>query len=43
MIQIYKSISEENSSLKILKNIESGCWINVVAPSDEEHLQFLKN
>ncbi|NLL31687.1 MAG: magnesium transporter CorA family protein [Clostridiales bacterium] len=42
MIQIYKSISEENSSLKILKNIESGCWINVVAPSDEELILISK-
>jgi len=42
MIQIYKSISEENSSLKILKNIESGYWINVVAPSDEELILISK-
>ena len=36
MIQIYKSISETNSSLKQLDSIENGCWINIVAPSEEE-------
>ena len=36
MIQIYKSISEQNPSLKILDNLEQGCWINIIAPSDEE-------
>ena len=40
MIQIYKSSSENNSSLTLLDNIETGCWINVVAPSDEELLLF---
>jgi magnesium transporter len=42
MIQIYKSISEDNSSLKVLKNIENGCWINIVAPSDEELILISK-
>lgn len=42
MIQIYKSISEENPSLKILDNLEPGCWINIVAPSDEELILISK-
>lgn len=48
MIQIYKSISETDSTLKQLDSIENGCWINIVAPSDEEliliskRLEFLK-
>lgn len=36
MIQIFKTISEDNKILKQLDNIEQGCWINIVAPSDEE-------
>ena len=42
MIQIYKSISENNPSLKILDNIESGSWINIIAPSDEELILISK-
>lgn len=42
MIQIYKSISEDNPSLKILDNIEQGCWINLIAPSDEELILISK-
>lgn len=42
MIQIYKSVSEENPTLKTLKNIENGCWINIVAPSDEELILISK-
>lgn len=42
MIQIYKSIDETNSSLRVLDNIENGCWINVVAPSDEELILISK-
>ena len=42
MIQIYKSSSESNSFLTLLDNIETGCWINVVAPSDEELLLISK-
>lgn len=42
MIQIYKSISEQNPSLRILDNIEIGCWINIVAPSDEELILISK-
>ena len=42
MIQIYKSIGEDNPSLKILDNLEPGCWINIVAPSDEELILISK-
>jgi magnesium transporter len=36
MIQIFKSSSEDTPTLGLLDNIENGCWINIVAPSDEE-------
>lgn len=36
MIQIYKTVDENNETLKLLDHIEQGCWINIVAPSDEE-------
>ncbi|WP_040209914.1 magnesium transporter CorA family protein [Clostridium polynesiense] len=36
MIHIYKSKSESDSSLQSLETIEPGCWINIVAPSEEE-------
>ena len=42
MIQIYKSISETDSTLKQLDSIENGCWINIVAPSDEELILISK-
>ncbi|WP_066889754.1 magnesium transporter CorA family protein [Clostridium nigeriense] len=42
MIQIYKSIGENNPSLKILDNLEPGCWINIIAPSDEELILISK-
>ena len=42
MIQIYKSISENNPSLKIIDNLEPGCWINIIAPSDEELILISK-
>lgn len=42
MIQIYKSISETEPSLKVLDTIEHGCWINIVAPSDEELILISK-
>ena len=42
MIQIYKSESELNSNLKIIDTIESGSWINIVAPSDEELILISK-
>ena len=42
MIQIYKSESELNSNLKMTDTIESGSWINIVAPSDEELILISK-
>lgn len=42
MIQIYKSIGENNSTLKLLDNLEPGCWVNIVAPSDEELILISK-
>lgn len=42
MIQIYKSKSEQDPSLKILDNLEQGCWINIIAPSDEELILISK-
>lgn len=34
MISIYKSL--ENKELQEIEHIENGCWINMVAPSEEE-------
>lgn len=42
MIQIYKSKSETDPSLKVLDTIENGSWINIVAPSDEELILICK-
>jgi len=42
LIQIYKSESELNSNLKTIDTIESGSWINIVAPSDEELILISK-
>ena len=42
MIQIYKSESESNCTLKTLDTIENGSWINIVAPSDEELILISK-
>ena len=42
MIQIYKSINENEPSLKVLDTIENGSWINIVAPSDEELILISK-
>ena len=36
MIKIYKSLSETNPHLKALNSIEPGCWVNMVAPTEEE-------
>lgn len=37
MISIYKSKDQSNpSKLELLENIEPGCWINIVAPSEQE-------
>ena len=42
MISIYKSIDEHNASLQKLEDIEPGCWINAVAPSEQELLYISK-
>lgn len=42
MIQIYKSESEFNTTLKSIDTIDNGAWINVVAPSDEELILISK-
>jgi magnesium transporter len=42
MITIYKSIDETNYTLHQVDSIESGCWINIVAPSDQELLLVSK-
>ncbi len=42
MISIYKSTSEVNPTLQQLDNIEPGCWINMVSPSEQEILLISK-
>lgn len=42
MIAIYKTTSETGSEITTINNIEDGCWINLVAPSDEEVLLIAK-
>lgn len=42
MIQIYKSIGDTNPTLKLLDDIEPGCWVNVIAPSDEDLILISK-
>lgn len=42
MITIYKSIDETSYALQQTDSIEAGCWINVVAPSDQELLLIAK-
>ncbi|MBZ9606882.1 magnesium transporter CorA family protein [Clostridium estertheticum] len=41
MISIYSSV--ENNQLAKLENIEPGCWINMIDPSDEELILISKN
>lgn len=36
MLNIYKTTSETNTSLEKLNDIKPGCWINLIAPTDEE-------
>ena len=38
MIQIYKSLSENDGTLKKITSLEPGCWVNIIAPSQEELL-----
>ncbi|HAT4146014.1 TPA: magnesium transporter CorA family protein [Clostridium perfringens] len=42
MIQIYKSLSENDGTLKKITSLEPGCWINIIAPSQEELLLISK-
>lgn len=39
MIQIY---STENNNVKAINNLEEGCWINLISPSDDEILLISK-
>ena len=41
MIQIYKSYNN-TGELKNIDTIENGCWINIVAPSQEELILISK-
>lgn len=36
MINIYRTTSETDTTLRTLENIEPGCWINVIAPTEQE-------
>ncbi|WP_297636440.1 magnesium transporter CorA family protein [uncultured Clostridium sp.] len=42
MIQIFKTIDDKPLRLIQLENIEPGCWINIVAPSEEELILISK-
>jgi magnesium transporter len=42
MISIYKHLDESSAQLQKLDAIEAGCWINIVAPSDQELLLIAK-
>jgi magnesium transporter len=42
MISIYKHLDESSTQLQKLDAIEAGCWINIVAPSDQELLLIAK-
>jgi len=42
MIQIYKSLSENDGALKKITSLEPGCWVNIIAPSQEELLLISK-
>lgn len=42
MIQIYKSLSESDGTLKKIASLEPGCWVNIIAPSQEELLLISK-
>lgn len=42
MISIYKTVPEIDRSLERLDTIESGCWINLVSPSEQEILLISK-
>lgn len=42
MIQIFKTLDDKPLKLVPLDNIEPGCWINIVAPSEEELILISK-
>ena len=42
MIQIYNSLSENDGTLKKIASLEPGCWVNIIAPSQEELLLISK-
>jgi magnesium transporter len=42
MISIYKHLDESSTQLQKLDTVETGCWINIVAPSDQELLLVAK-
>ncbi|MFA9397006.1 MAG: magnesium transporter CorA family protein [Clostridiaceae bacterium] len=42
MITIYKSVSETNLTLLKIDSPENGCWINVVAPTEQELILLSK-
>ncbi|XZN28567.1 magnesium transporter CorA family protein [Clostridium perfringens] len=42
MIHIYKSLSENDGTLKKIASLEPGCWVNIIAPSQEELLLISK-
>ena len=42
MMQIYKSLSENDGTLKKIASLEPGCWVNIIAPSQEELLLISK-
>ena len=42
MISIYKSVSEENPNLIKLDDVEPGCWINVVSPTEQDIILISK-
>src|SRR5476649_2531105 len=42
MINIYKTTSETDLTLKTIENIEAGCWVNVVAPTEQEIILLAK-
>lgn len=42
MIQIFKSIDDKMSELKLLDKVEQDCWINLISPSEEELILISK-
>lgn len=42
MISIYKTTNEKYTPLKQIDELEHGCWINIIDPSEEELLLISK-